>query len=218
MSWRVCVTRICIPCMSSQSTARRAWTCGDAQPKRTYWLFSADTNKSASALRSSSVRSRCRISGSSCSMGTSSAPTGVFRSVIGDGVSDVRQLVERRTSALLHEGRDLSHQDEAHMMSQLRGQGLTLDSVVALGKVVELLDVSNLSAGGTGADHTSRAHPRWTNLACHITDRMGLRFCGVDIACPDSHRARALIPFSKSTPRRASITTQPWGPVSPRLS
>ena len=71
------------------------------------------------------------------------------------------------------------------MTARLRGHGLTLDSVVPLGKVVQLLDVSNLSAGGTGADHTARAHPRWTNLACHITDRMGLRFCGVDIACPD---------------------------------
>jgi D-alanine-D-alanine ligase-like ATP-grasp enzyme len=106
-------------------------------------------------------------------------------SVIGDGVSTIKELADRRMSALLREGRDLSHQDGAHMTARLRGHGLTLDSVVPLGKVVQLLDVSNLSAGGTGADHTARAHPRWTNLACHITDRMGLRFCGVDIACPD---------------------------------
>ncbi|MGY4712993.1 hypothetical protein ACXDF8_26175 [Mycolicibacterium sp. CBM1] len=109
-------------------------------------------------------------------------------SVIGDGKLTIAQLLENRMSALLGEGCDITHYDAARVSNRLKGLGLTLESVVPRGEVAVLLDVSNLSAGGTGTDLSTQADPRWTDLACRIGTSFGLRLCGVDIACPDITR------------------------------
>jgi glutathione synthase/RimK-type ligase-like ATP-grasp enzyme len=106
-------------------------------------------------------------------------------SVIGDGTSTIADLVERRMALLLGGRRDVIPHDEARIARRLKGLGLTVASVIPRGEVVVLLDVSNLSAGGTGTDFSTQADRRWTDLACCIAGALGLRFCGVDIACPD---------------------------------
>jgi D-alanine-D-alanine ligase-like ATP-grasp enzyme len=106
-------------------------------------------------------------------------------SVVGDGTSTIAHLLDRRMASLLGGGRDVTQRDEARISNRLKALGLTLQSVIPRGEVVVLLDVSNLSAGGSGTDHSAQADSRWTELACRIGALLGLRFCGVDIACPD---------------------------------
>ena len=51
-----------------------------------------------------------------------------------------------------------------------------------------LLPVSNLSAGGTAEDVTTRMAACWKDLAVSIAASLGARFCGVDLSTPDIER------------------------------
>ncbi len=68
---------------------------------------------------------------------------------------------------------------------RLAREGLDLSSVPAAGQTVRLLDISNLSAGGSAIELTAALAPRWAQLAVRIARTLGLDLCGVDLACPD---------------------------------
>ena len=61
----------------------------------------------------------------------------------------------------------------------------SLEDVPAEGEEVAIYDVANLSAGGTSEDFTDRIHPYWRDLCVNIANAVGLKFCGVDLACAD---------------------------------
>jgi D-alanine-D-alanine ligase-like ATP-grasp enzyme len=106
-------------------------------------------------------------------------------SVIGDGTSTIAHLLDRRMALLLREERDVVPHEPSRVAARLTRLGLTPTSVPARGELVALSDISNLSAGGSGSDYSKHVGVRWTDLACHIARALGLRFCGVDIACAD---------------------------------
>jgi D-alanine-D-alanine ligase-like ATP-grasp enzyme len=62
---------------------------------------------------------------------------------------------------------------------------LTVQSVLAPGRNFQLLDVSNLSKGGESEEFTDKIHKKWKELSVAITKDMGLKLCGVDLACSD---------------------------------
>lgn len=106
--------------------------------------------------------------------------------VVGDGISTLRTLVEQRTQQYRVMGRSVHlAQYMPQVMRYLSRKGLTLDTVPVAGEQVQLLDISNLSAGGTPLDVAPHLHPRWVELACTIAKGFNLEICGIDLACAD---------------------------------
>jgi D-alanine-D-alanine ligase-like ATP-grasp enzyme len=98
--------------------------------------------------------------------------------VIGDGRSTIEELLPRRPDLVLRPA-------DARVDDRLGRLGLDRTSVPAAGESVRLLDLANLSLGGTAVDLTDRVAPRWRRLALDVAAVFGLRFCGVDLACAD---------------------------------
>ena len=105
-------------------------------------------------------------------------------SVTGDGVSTVDELLARLQQRFTAEGRDTRVPiDDDRLAARLARLGKTRQSVPSAGETVQLLDISNLSAGGTAIDATDDIAARWIELAADIADTFGLSFCGIDFAC-----------------------------------
>ena len=104
--------------------------------------------------------------------------------VAGDGRSTIESLLQQKQNLYFEQGREevINIQDPG-MLARLSRHGLTIQSVLASGQHFQLLDVSNLSMGGESEEFTHRIDETWKNLSIAITKDMGLRLCGVDIAC-----------------------------------
>ena len=114
--------------------------------------------------------------------------------VIGDGVKTVQELIEdtNRVRATQTQPQDprieqgkkpIAIDDEAH--DWLRWQGLSLNSVVALGVSVRLRGAANWSQGGTTRDVLSEAHPDNLDLALRAAAALRLDLAGIDLLIPD---------------------------------
>lgn len=107
--------------------------------------------------------------------------------IVSDGASSIRLMAEEKQHELKAQGRTVIIKLEDPRISRklMRDYGFTLDSIPSAGQQIELYDVSNLSTGGWAEDFTDRIHPHWVRLAATITQQMGLRMCGLDLACAD---------------------------------
>ncbi|MBE1533166.1 hypothetical protein [Actinomadura algeriensis] len=107
-------------------------------------------------------------------------------SVTGDGTASIEELTAALRSRLEAEGReirwDLHHE---RVQARLLRDGWKPADVPRPGEMVTLLDISNLSAGGSVQDLSDRVAPRWRELAVEAAGSLGLAFCGVDLACAD---------------------------------
>jgi cyanophycin synthetase len=118
--------------------------------------------------------------------------------VKGDGVSTIRQLIER-------ENLDPQRGDtQDHVLAQIKVDAitskilsdlsLTLDSVPEAGRVIILKDTANISAGGTAEDVTDIVHPENKFMAERVARLFNLNICGVDIIATAVDQ-----PFSRET-------------------
>lgn len=102
--------------------------------------------------------------------------------VIGDGVSTIRRLLEKKQRNFAASSRDTRIKiDDPRISEKLKRQGLSLLSVPKKGERVYLLDNANLSSGGDSVDVTNKIHPEFRKIAVGLTKDMGLRLCGVDL-------------------------------------
>lgn len=105
--------------------------------------------------------------------------------VIGDGVSTVRELVERvNADPRRGEGHATSLTRirlDAIALHTLEKQGLTVESVPEKGRRVILRNNANLSTGGTATDVTDDVHPEVAARAVEAARMVGLDICGVDV-------------------------------------
>ena len=110
-------------------------------------------------------------------------------SVIGDGTSTVRELVERTNG---DPRRGIGHEkvltkitvDEA-AVELVREQGFAMDDVPPAGIRVKLALTGNMSTGGTSIDRTMEAHPDNIEIAEMAALVVGLDVAGIDFICPD---------------------------------
>ncbi len=110
-------------------------------------------------------------------------------SVVGDGVSSVRVLVDRTNA---DPRRGIGHEkvltkiavDEA-AIALVREQGFELDDVPPAGTRVKLALTGNMSTGGTSIDRTIEAHPDNVEIAEMAARVVGLDVAGIDFICPD---------------------------------
>lgn len=116
-------------------------------------------------------------------------------SVVGDGQSSVRQLVERRLKDKDIERRSRQHgrpvlalDEEA--LALLQAQGWPLDAVPPPGQRVLLRRRANTSTGGsTGLLAPGDIHPDNLRLAVNAAQAVRLDLAGVDILLPDPQRS-----------------------------
>lgn len=107
--------------------------------------------------------------------------------VVGDGRSTVAGLLHALQAAFDASGRDTRIPvDDARIHTRLRRAGLTTESVVPAGAPLRLLDIANLSCGGTTVDITHRLHPSVATLAAGVAAALDLRFAGIDVLLPDA--------------------------------
>ncbi len=103
-------------------------------------------------------------------------------SVVGNGKSNILQLLKAKQHRFKLEGRDTQiRTNDPRMATKLKHQGLSMRSVPAKEQQVFLLDNANLSTGGDSVDVTNLVHPSFKRLAVNLTQDMGLRLCGVDL-------------------------------------
>ena len=103
-------------------------------------------------------------------------------SIVGDGRSTIGALLEKKQRGFTASSRDTRlRTEDPRIKSKLVRQGLTLQSILARGQRVYLLDNANLSAGGDAVDVTEILHSEFRTLAIKLTEDMGLRLCGVDL-------------------------------------
>lgn len=107
--------------------------------------------------------------------------------VVGDGVLSVAELLVEKQKIFIQSGRDTTVPfEDFRIHNTLAQQGLTVESVLEKGRVVELLPNANLSSGGDAIDVTDVLHPAWHTLAAKIAVDMNLRYIGLDIMTEES--------------------------------
>lgn len=108
-------------------------------------------------------------------------------SVCGDGAHTIAELLAAKQREFVTIGRDTVIQaDDPRILTTLSRKGFDLTTVLPSGATERLLDVANLSCGGTTHAVTERLHPSVAVLAAQICTAMDLRFCGVDIVMADA--------------------------------
>ena len=110
-------------------------------------------------------------------------------SVRGDGVTSIRELVERTNAdprrGIGHEKVLTKIRLDANAEEILADQGWTPDSVPPDGAFVKLALTGNMSTGGTSIDRTMEAHPDNVEIAETAARMVGLDIAGIDFICPD---------------------------------
>ena len=107
--------------------------------------------------------------------------------VIGDGIHNVRQLVDqvnrdpRRSDGHATSLTKIRFDEVA--IARLGLQGYTADSVPPRGTRVILRNNANLSTGGTATDVTDDVHPELAASAVAAAQTVGLDICGIDVVC-----------------------------------
>ena len=107
--------------------------------------------------------------------------------VVGDGMHDIVELVERVNS---DPRRGAGHAtsltrirlDEV-ALARLASGGLTPESIPPRGSRVILRNNANLSTGGTATDVTDDVHPEFAAQAVAAARTIGLDIAGVDVVC-----------------------------------
>ena len=113
-------------------------------------------------------------------------------SVTGDGRRTVAELIDlvnadpRRGDG--HENVMTRIVVDDPLVDRLAREGLTLDSVPAEGRLVELRATANLSTGGAAIDRTDVVHPENIAIAEQAAAVIGLDVAGVDFLAPDIAR------------------------------
>ncbi|MCE7914208.1 MAG: cyanophycin synthetase [Nitrosomonas sp. PRO4] len=109
--------------------------------------------------------------------------------VIGDGIHNIRKLVEQiNRDPMRGEGHVSSLTkisiDETSC-AHLALQGLTADSIPEKDARIVLRSNANLSTGGTASDVTDDVHPELAARVIEAAKIVGLDICGVDVVCND---------------------------------
>lgn len=111
--------------------------------------------------------------------------------VVGNGHMTIRQLIDLKNS---HPSRGEEHQRNTSLhkiavdfalMKNLDIQGVTLDSVPVLGKVIYLQDKFILGLGCDIINVSNKTHPINQELFTKLSKLLGTQLVGIDFICPD---------------------------------
>ncbi|HEU4433160.1 MAG TPA: cyanophycin synthetase [Pyrinomonadaceae bacterium] len=109
--------------------------------------------------------------------------------VVGDGVSSIRELIEIENQNPLrgvgHERPLTKIKVDADVRTHLAHVGMSLDTVPAASERITLSNRTNLSVGATARDVTDEVHPSTARLCQRAARLIGLDICGVDLVIDD---------------------------------
>jgi D-alanine-D-alanine ligase-like ATP-grasp enzyme len=108
--------------------------------------------------------------------------------VIGDGDTELSELIGRAREKLLGQSSQRNANievDDFRIDLNLKAMGKSRSWVPECGRLVQLLDCANLSAGGSPEDVTELVNPEFAAIVVSAADALGLRFCGVDLIATD---------------------------------
>jgi cyanophycin synthetase len=113
--------------------------------------------------------------------------------IVGDGVSTVRQLIdrlnaERRADPITRRYLMRITLDQV-VMTHLESQGLDPDGVPAEGRRVSLRSNANISTGGTPTNVVHAIHPDIRAMCAAVAAATGLRSIGIDYMTTDISRS-----------------------------
>ncbi len=109
--------------------------------------------------------------------------------VCGDGDATISTLLTRLQEQFIADGRDtIIPVEDQRIAMTLHRQGLNLESVLPAGSSMQLMDVANLSCGGTTRVITEEIHPSVAVLAAEVSQALDLRLSGVDLLAADATR------------------------------
>lgn len=105
--------------------------------------------------------------------------------VIGDGISTIKQLLERKQEQFIMNGRDTVIKIDNEIYENLSILGFNIETKLNKGQKCVLRNVSNLSAGGECIELTDKIHKDYSDLCIEIARDFNLNLCGIDIMCRD---------------------------------
>lgn len=104
--------------------------------------------------------------------------------VIGDGVSNIKQLIEksntRRKERLL-----MPIPIDEETQNHLSHHSLSLESVIPEGNKITVRSNTNLTTGGTTMECSDIMHPYYSEIAIKTLKALDLEFGGIDLITPD---------------------------------
>jgi D-alanine-D-alanine ligase-like ATP-grasp enzyme len=107
-------------------------------------------------------------------------------SITGNGTSTIGELLAAMQQQLETQGYETAiNPQDPRILTKLKRQRLSYDSIPKKDACIALLDNANLSSGGSAVDITAQLHPSTAKLAVRIAHDMGLTLCGVDIMTTD---------------------------------
>jgi hypothetical protein len=107
-------------------------------------------------------------------------------SIEGDCRSTIAELLHAAQQAMEAAGRKLDLETlKPRIESQLKQSDLTEQSILPDGQLLQVLDMANLSVGGSTEDYTEVLHPYWQSLCIRLSRDMNLRLVGIDFMCLD---------------------------------
>lgn len=112
--------------------------------------------------------------------------------LIGDGVSDIKDLVEQQNRLRLGNPHFGAKKIELTpmIMRNLHSIGLSADSVLEAGRRLQLHSVANIGSGGTSLDCTGEVHPGWAVVAGKVSEALfSPTHLGFDLIAQDIARS-----------------------------
>ena len=113
--------------------------------------------------------------------------------VIGNGRNTIAELIDkvnadpRRGEG--HEKVMTRIKVDAELTEFIARKGLTVESVPAMHRIVQLRPTANLSTGGSAIDRTNEIHPDNIEIARRAAKIVGLDIAGIDFIAPDIKRS-----------------------------
>lgn len=95
--------------------------------------------------------------------------------ILGDGRSTVMELLEKKKRV------EKLNLDDPRIKFKMNSHRISFETVLEEQRKIKLLDVNNLSLGGSAIDKTPLISDYFKEIAIEASQKMGLNFCGVDI-------------------------------------
>ncbi|MBK9748804.1 MAG: hypothetical protein IPO91_18780 [Chloroflexi bacterium] len=113
-------------------------------------------------------------------------------SITGDGTSTIEQLLLVLVDEMARIGRKVDlEQLKPQIQHRLSKNNLDLATVLGSEMPFQLVDMANLSTGGSTEDFTHLLHPQWQALCIQLSRDMNLGLVGIDFMCADITRPEA---------------------------
>jgi GNAT-family acetyltransferase (TIGR03103 family) len=130
--------------------------------------------------------------------------------VVGDGHSTIRQLIETRDAAIrARSGGELRLPLDEHTKDTVEAAGYTLDDVLENGVDLAVRRTANLHTGGTMHDVTERLHPNLVEACVRASQALEIPVVGLDLMVPCIEAAEHVFIEANERPGLANHEPQP---------